>query len=927
MDVLAHTLAPGDNPPDIRVPYLASYALDYGTFEDFPKRKRFSMHEQHGRLELILSTDHTYAEYTDLLQSWLFFALIHMVHDRFGLPVDLGEFMRSPVDGEPQITAAILRKSFWPEDRRRRKAQLNARAGSPAGSRSLCQDIDLAHHHVNLFDFADIDGSSTPGDRALRSQHRGSVTLSIKYLLHQFVNMVHLKSQCRISDLFLGPGDTSRLYQESETRRLLCADERENASPSAGIMQKYLETNGWCPVLARDLLCRQPLAHVYFAAATIRHDKNYAAHDQCSDSEGCVASNLDLDDFEPKHIENRCCCKPVKPDIGKIYDILQRDQIPVARLSRDKTNRTVLEMVAASPDWKYTAISHVWADGLANAKYNGVFQCQLDKIFDCVWRMQIEYKITSLKVNGHYDPPVTKRRASVEKLLLRAISSKQLAIWVDAICVPVPDPDDLVRSGAMKMRAINLMTPTYAGASNVLVLDHSVEQLSKREVFTPSSWAPWRYQCGHEERHVSVMRHCSWMGRCWTLQEGALARNLFFRCSGWAFPAPHFVLSEVNPTDTQKLIEDLLSRSTSMKADLDQILANLSMLDASELTQYPPSDRVKAFLLARANPFSIGLLLRRLERVPDKPRKDWWIPDLQSRASFFSIGWQSTDIATPYDCGVLIRGHGRAFWQEDMSNIEPCSIRPTGNVGKTFWLMKDGELFWVALDLGVECFAGPATETGSPALVLLLPGKSFCKNACGFTGRGLCLTSIGKKQTYITVCDAEKKNKAWSTLYNCAFSMGIKTPVSAVKYADAPVLYAQKVYEDSDEDRSFFIESDTVSWPQLRTIRSVKNSWLKSKIVPGALDFLAIGLWSVLLGAFITLFATVPCYVETNCNEARLALLMLPVICSSFGVISLTRTMVVRRRNLRSRQSAFKEWVQSFSANSQQRSSNAQPQA
>lgn len=880
------------------------------------------MHEQNGQLELELSTDHTYAEYTDLLQSWLFFDFIHIFYRRLGLTMDLREFVIFPVDGEPEITAATLRNSILTQDRLRRKAQIAARAKywwkpklnklwSPndrsiggqvaldaptdrpsAGNRALCEDIDLAHHHVNLFDFADTDETLTLEDRALRTRDRGLVALSIKYVLHQVAALVYSNRRRPFQQTMIYPHHASNLYKESKTHRLLCVDDREIPPPSAGIMQSYLESNGWCPVLARDLLCRQPLSHVNHAAAAIRYDRNFAAHDRCSDSQGCVAFNVNLDYFEPKHVDNCCCCNPVKPDIGKIYDILQRDKIPIARLSRDKTNRTVLEIVAASPDLKYTAISHVWADGLANAKYNGVFQCQLDKLFECVSRMRIDFSIPQSQETNV--PNVVERDTLLKHLLLLATWRKRVTIWLDAICVPVLDPGDLIKSRAMKMRAINLMTPTYAGASHVLVLDHRVEQLSE-----------------HKTGLSLAMCYCLWMGRCWTLQEGALARTLFFQCSSSAVPVPHTVRSAIGCEGTQELIEALLSLSTSMKADMDQILANLSRLDANVLSQYSSSDRVKAFLLANADCFPIGLLLRHLEQVPDKPREEWWIPDLQSRASFYSSGWQSTHIVTLCDRGVLIRGH-KKFWHEDMSEIRPCSIQLARNVGKTIWLENKGNMFWIVFDLGLESFARPATGSGSPDVVLLLPGKSLCKNARGFIGRGLCLTSTKREQTNITVRGSEHTVKAWPTLYNCAFSMGIKTPLSAIEFAKAPLLRPHTIYSTSKEDRSFLMEIDTVSWPRLQTVRGARNSWFQVGKVPGQDGFLiAVG---ALAGLVILIMAIgIPlCSRSTHCDDHLLSSIMLVAFIASFLTV-FTIIIGFRIRNIRIRQRAFNRYVQSFS--------------
>ena len=106
-----------------------------------------------------------------------------------------------------------------------------------------------------------------------------------------------------------------------------------------------------------------------------------------------------------------------------------------------------------------------------------------------------------------------------------------------------------------------------------------------------------------------------------------------------------------------------------------------------------------------------------------------------------------------------------------MSEIRTCSIQLARNVGKKIWLENKGNLFWIVFDLGLESFARPSTGSGSPELVLLLPGESCCKNARGFIGRGLCLTSTKREQTNVTVPGSEHTVKAWPTLYNCAFSM------------------------------------------------------------------------------------------------------------------------------------------------------------
>ena len=184
--------------------------------------------------------------------------------------------------------------------------------------------------------------------------------------------------------------------------------------------------------------------------------------------------------------------------------------------------------------------------------------------------------------------------------------------------------------------------------------------------------------------------------------------------------------------------------------------------------------------------------------------------------------------------------------------------------------------------LGFERSAGSATESGGPDLVLLLPGESLCKNAHGFIGRGLCLTSTKRKQANITVRGSEHTVRAGPTLYNCAFSMGIKTPVSATEFAKAPLLRPHAIYPASKEDRNFLMETDTVSWPRLQTVRGARSSWFEVGKVPGQDGFLiAVG---ALTGLVILIVAIgMPlCSRSTHCDAHLLSSIMLVAFRASF---------------------------------------------
>ncbi|EIW56621.1 uncharacterized protein TRAVEDRAFT_86927, partial [Trametes versicolor FP-101664 SS1] len=120
----------------------------------------------------------------------------------------------------------------------------------------------------------------------------------------------------------------------------------------------------------------------------------------------------------------------------------------------------------------YVAISHVWADGMGSITEDGLPTC------------------------------VVKRIAGLVQQLLPETG----AFWMDSLCVP--DVESL-RKGAIK-----LMSQTYRDSAKVLVIDDCI-----------------RSQCSEHktwEENLFRIATSGWVRRVWTLQEGLLARDLYF---------------------------------------------------------------------------------------------------------------------------------------------------------------------------------------------------------------------------------------------------------------------------------------------------------------------------------------------------------------------------------------------------------------
>ena len=121
--------------------------------------------------------------------------------------------------------------------------------------------------------------------------------------------------------------------------------------------------------------------------------------------------------------------------------------------------------------------------------------------------------------------------------------------------------------------------------------------------------------------------------------------------------------------------------------------------------------------------------------------------------------------------------------------------------------------------------------------------------------------------------------------------MGIKTPVSAIEFGKAPVLQPHIIYSTSKEDRSFLIETNTVSWPRLQTVRGARNSWFEVDEVLGQDKFLiAVGALTGLV--IITMAIGIPiCSRSTHCDDHLLSIIM-PVTFIAWALTFFTIIMV-----------------------------------
>jgi hypothetical protein len=191
-------------------------------------------------------------------------------------------------------------------------------------------------------------------------------------------------------------------------------------------------------------------------------------------------------------------CRTLGPDRRMVEDVLLRGNIPLVRLGiQDEgvpwgnLHTEVIQVVEYSLITKarplpYTAISHVWSDGLGNPHGNTLPLCRLLEIQDMI--------------NDFY-------RDEDENALF----------WLDTLCIPRADSpsgkEEPIRLKECRKAAIRGIDAVYTHAARVLVLDYGLQQVDESNGLEP----------------LLRINLSNWARRLWTLQEGTLCDKLFFR--------------------------------------------------------------------------------------------------------------------------------------------------------------------------------------------------------------------------------------------------------------------------------------------------------------------------------------------------------------------------------------------------------------
>lgn len=231
----------------------------------------------------------------------------------------------------------------------------------------------------------------------------------------------------------------------------------------------------WCPSQIEIILrASKSLQSLHFFASM--QESVSAGHHLLCNNWTCVEYQTDLKHYATQHVTKNCECKDLHVDMSSLNAVLTSGGFPVLRICEAKTlNELTVEIVASRPDTCYLALSHVWADGLGNAKANALPRCQL---------LHLSRLVQSLRSKSFPKDAQT-----------------ELLFWCDTLCCPVVP-------GEAKNKAMVQMKDIYQQATCVLVLDASIRLYGSEGMSA-------------EEACARILVS-GWIRRLWTLQEAAL---------------------------------------------------------------------------------------------------------------------------------------------------------------------------------------------------------------------------------------------------------------------------------------------------------------------------------------------------------------------------------------------------------------------
>ncbi|KAI9821923.1 MAG: hypothetical protein M1827_002505 [Pycnora praestabilis] len=721
----------------IQFPYLGG-EYDGGDFAGYPSRQQWDTDQlQRGNLQN--KSAHDAARF---LQTWLYFG---MMHEILGIPIVTADFIFVDEHKQRFITTRRLREYLH-----RWKLQIDRETESQGDAllRRNQRVVDCLDHSYNVWN----------GLKHLQVDPK--IELSIQLLASALEHAV--TSICAI-DVEDAPWRLSR--NDFITERMV--------------------KDGWCPTVVEQISSTNHLAlQSYASLLGPPHPK--LEHENChAGDHGCAAKNVDERSYVTKHHRVHCKCDDIAVDLDMLRGIVQDGDIPLVHVEY-QGSRPLLRILPFRKGMHYTAVSHVWSDGLGNPNHNSLPKCQLQEIVRLIEALPPiqQYSSEGIQFDDRAwrDPLPLKPVAPGEQTM----DKQPHYFWMDTLCVPL-SPAERRKDAIKSMRSI------YSRAIRVLVLDAELMR-------SPMA--------SNSEEKLTRMTCSTWIRRLWTLQEAALARTVLYQFAEesviilddppTAQVYERFYDNEIGyyshlfdfswwkqasvSTELQRIIkvwQALKSRSTSKEADEPFCVATLLDMDLGEFLKVSDTERTKK-LWSMHTQLPAAVLFLPGEKLPEE--NYGWAP--ASVLNCRNVGIPQSVPATVTPKGLCVTLPGIVFTpsRNAVEAVMACDLE-----AEIFYIrrnMKLGSPSWKGLnlhergDLAVILGQNPtANPTERPPLVACIGALVSITKMEGeelFVKYLRMVSVIGKDSRF-----NKYPNPAWSDVETIE-----KTRVSSAAYTD-----------------------------------------------------------------------------------------------------------------------------------------------
>ena len=293
-----------------------------------------------------------------------------------------------------------------------------------------------------------------------------------------------------------------------------------------GLLDILFAEAGWCPYEAKKSNRNLSLAFVLSSIhRKHRNDRNRCSQFGCSDQAGYDAA------IQPRHTVDGCCCEMVGLSDSVVNTAAAANRIPliVFHDPADGTRHISLhEASVTSPaaSIPFVAFSHSRRLGLGNSHSNILPYCQ----------------ISLLQELANDTLPYSQTTSPVP-------------FYIDTISLPHSQP--------CKSLALKSLHFVFSSAHSVIVLDPSLASAVVSSAVD-----------------ALIRIHCSnWKQRLWTLQEGAIARKLYFRFANRTIDLDA-ILNEFEEQAGLSILGQELDLDTDRTRDERVLLTQLQAFDA-----------------------------------------------------------------------------------------------------------------------------------------------------------------------------------------------------------------------------------------------------------------------------------------------------------------------------------------------------------